>query len=141
MHRVNHVLAMAHRSQEGTESLIHDRHKGNDVAERHVVRRLHPAGLVLPGAGVTLRDLLLVVNPILVVRSSAGVEDPLLKAEIASCEILRQRIALQVARVAREVWHGSDDFASPLGDDLLRLILKDISCEPQIFHIRVGELR
>src|SRR5918911_768730 len=52
--------------------------EGDDVAQRDVVRRIvSPVGLVLLGAGVTEGGLVVVVEPLLVIRTPAGVENPL----------------------------------------------------------------
>src|SRR5215213_6574973 len=54
-----------------------DRHQqGENMAQRDVVGGVGPVGPVLPGAGVPQADLVLVVEPGLVVGGPGGIEDP-----------------------------------------------------------------
>jgi hypothetical protein len=103
------------------DGLIHDRDKGHNVAERHKRGRLNSVNLVLSCARVSQRNLLLIVDPVLIVRSQASVQDPLFKTQITPCQILGDWGPLGRTRVSGEVRNAGDDATAPMIDDLLRL--------------------
>jgi hypothetical protein len=84
-------------------------------------------------------DLLLVVEPVLVIGSEACVKDPLLKTEIALGEIVGQGISLRGARVPSEVWDASYDPTTPVLDDLFCLVGEYRASLPEVALIFFGE--
>src|SRR5580698_7630369 len=103
--------------EKGLDRLVYDGDEGKNVSQRDVRRRLHSICLVLFDAGVAEGDFLLIVEPVLVVRAEAGVENPLFEAAIAFREVVRKRIAFDRARVPGEVGDAGDDLATPTLDD------------------------
>src|SRR5215208_5078296 len=74
------------------------------VTQPDVIRRLVSSiGLVLLVGGVAQRYLLLVVEPLLVVRTPASVEYPLPEPPAYPPEILHIRLALRICEVADQV--------------------------------------
>jgi hypothetical protein len=67
-------------------------------------------------------DLLLIVEPVLIVGAEAGVEYPLLESQIALGEVVGQGFVLWRASVASEIWNSCDDSAAPVFYDLFGLV-------------------
>jgi hypothetical protein len=74
----------------------------------------------------------LVIDPVLVVGSKAGIENPLLKAEIAGRQVIRQRIPFWTTRVSRQVRNTGDDPAAPVLDDPHGLVFEHFPSETQV---------
>ena len=82
---------------------------------------------------------MLVIEPIPVVRAKTGIEDPLLKAEIAPGQIASDQFSVEVLRMPGEVGDARNDAAASMQDDLASLALKDLTCQPQIALVFLGE--
>jgi hypothetical protein len=82
---------------------------------------------VLLQRGMSQRDLLLIVDPVLIVGAEAGVQNPLPKTQVAVLQVLRNGIAFGRARVTGEVGNAGDDAAAPVLDNLLGLVRESTS--------------
>ena len=67
----------------GANGFVEHGDESDDVAIGNVIRRLDTIGDILLHCGVSQRDLLLIVQPVLIVGSKTSVENPLAKAEIS----------------------------------------------------------
>src|SRR5215212_8993604 len=104
VHLVHVLGAVATVGQERLDGGRDRVDEGEYVAQRDAIgRRVRPVGLVLLVPGVAQRYLMLVVEPLLVVRTPAGVEDPLPEPPTHPPEILRIRAPLRVREVMDEV--------------------------------------
>ena len=117
MHLIHHFRRMPFRGQILLHGHVHHRDESQYVAQRHEGRRTRAVDLVLLRRGVPQRDFLLVVDPVLIVRPQAGVQDPLLKAKVAPGQIFWVRVAFRRAGMAREVRDARYDPAAPVFDD------------------------
>jgi len=89
MHSIHFVGGMILRGEIWLDGFIDDGDKADDVSERNVWGGADVISFIFLQRGVAECDLLLVVEPFLVIGSKTGVEDPLLEAEIAFREIVR----------------------------------------------------
>jgi len=87
MHAFDDFSGVAGGCEIRLDGLVHDRDERDDVRQWDEGRGLDSVGLVLFEGGVAQGDLLLVIEPILIVGAQAGVLDPLLEAEIAFGEV------------------------------------------------------
>src|SRR3712207_1518912 len=108
----------------------------NDTATTEIYTlSLHDAlpicsvGLVLFVARVAQGNLLLVVEPLLVVGAPAGVQDPLLEALAYPFEVPGVRFSTRAGEVADQVRVRPDE-AIPEVQDLVDLILQDVTRQP-----------
>src|SRR5262249_29033759 len=85
--------------QKGFDGIVDHRCERNHISQGDEWRRLNVIGLVLLHAGVTERYLLLVIQPILVVRAETGIQNPLLKSKAAVFGIVRDRLSIGIAGV------------------------------------------
>jgi len=85
----------------GEERLQGERHRENEreqIAKRHDGRRGGSAvGLILLGTMVAEADLVLIVEPLLIVLGLGRVENPLAEALADSAQIVTQRLAVALA--------------------------------------------
>jgi hypothetical protein len=84
-------------------------------------------------------DFFLIVDRILIVGPEACVEDPLLKPEVASGKLLRNRVALGQPRVAGQVRKADDDAARPMFHNLSDLLSESLSNELEVAFVLVAE--
>lgn len=73
-------------------------------------------------ARVPQRNFLLIVDPVLIVRSQACIQNPLLKAEIALCQVVGDCVSFGRAGVSGEVRNAGNDATAPMVNDLLSLV-------------------
>src|SRR5215216_1292322 len=100
---------------------------------------LGPVGLVLLGGGVSEGDLVVVVEPLLVVGAPAGVEDPLAKPLAHARQVLGVRLpSLGVGEVVDQVRVVPHE-AVPQVQDLLDLTLEYVARHPQVPFVLLGE--
>src|ERR1700722_14984715 len=130
---------MALRRQVRLNSLVHDCDKRYHVLQRDVRRGAYTIDFVFLETCVTPPDLLLVGQPISVVRPQAGVENPLLKAEVALCQVIGKGLSLRCLGMPRKMRDAGYDSRAPMSDDLCRLIRKHLSRHPQPALIFIGE--
>ena len=85
-------------------------------------------------AGATIvsqGDLLLIVEPVLIIGTKARIKDPLLKAKIALRKVLRDRVSFRGTRVPCEIGNAGDDSAASVFNHPLRLIGEHFSCHAE----------
>ena len=87
MHPVDVFGGVAFGGEIGFDGLVHDGDEGDDVAQGDIGRGADVVGLILFEAGVTECDLLLIVDPVLIVGAQAGVEDPI-QCWSSACRVL-----------------------------------------------------
>jgi len=104
------------------DRLVHHDDECDDIAERYVRRGLDAIDLVLFQGRVAECDFVLIIEPILIVRAQAGVENPLLKPQAALLGILGDWGTIGRAGMAGEVGYFANDVGSPVGDELPGLI-------------------
>lgn len=94
IHRFRRVALLRKKVADGDR----DRHdKGDQVAEGDQGGgRGHMVGLILLGAMVAQTDLVLVVQPVLIVLSSTGVQDPLVESLQHRSQIFGNRLTLRI---------------------------------------------
>src|SRR5215212_8667282 len=113
--------------------------ESENVAQRDAIGRLvSPVGLVLFVPGVAQRYLMLVVEPLLVVRAPASVEDPLSEPPPHAPEILRIRLRFGVREVLQEVRMICDETV-PYVEDVLDLVLEHIPRHPQVLLVLLAK--
>ena len=71
---------MSLRGQERLDRLVHDGRERDNVSQRNEWRGLNTIRIVLLHTGMSQGDFVLIVQPVLIVRTEAGIENPLLKA-------------------------------------------------------------
>jgi len=104
--------------------------EGDQVAQGCVVRGLlRPVGPVLLRSGVPERYLLPVVEPLLILWSLAGVENPLPEPLPDSPEVLLVGVSLGVREVAHQVLVGGDEIVLDV-QDILGLLAEDLPRHP-----------
>src|SRR5918993_5053635 len=105
------------------------------VAQPDMLRCLiRSVGMVLLVPGVAQRYLLLVVEPLLVMRTPASVEDPLPEPPAHAPEILCVRTPLRVGEVTEQVRMIRDETV-PHVEHVLDLVLEHIPRHPQVLLI------
>jgi hypothetical protein len=110
--------------------VVDNRREGDYIPQMDGGSGFHMVGLVLFQAGVPQCYLLLIVEPVLVIRSQAGVEDPLLKTQAASLRVVRIFLAVGAQGVSGEMRVCGDNGA-PLVNQRLRATGEDIAGAPQ----------
>src|SRR5687767_4903721 len=106
-----------------------------NVAQPDAIRRLvSPVGLVLLVLGMAQRYLMLVVEPLLVVRAPTRVEYPLPEPQPHPAEILRIRLPFSIREVMDEVRMIPDETV-PHVEHVLDLVLEHIPRHPQILLV------
>src|SRR5919107_2641387 len=104
VHLVYFLRAMSLFGQERLYGSCDRKDERDHVTQPDVIRRLVSSiGLVLLVPGVAHRYLLLVVEPLLVIRTPASVEYPLPEPPAHPPEILRVRSALVICEIANQV--------------------------------------
>src|SRR5215472_890231 len=83
-------------------------------------------------------DLLLVVEPVLVMRAAADVENPLLEAFLRPRFVVFVRISVRSGEVAGEM-RRLTDYAAPLVDYFFGLAFEDISGKAKITDICIAQ--
>src|SRR5271168_2537786 len=114
MHPIDLVCRVSFVREIWLDGVIQHSGKCDDVTERDMSRRSDSIGLVLPETGVSQRNLLLIIEPVLIIGAKARIKDPLLKAKIALRKVLRDRVSFRAARVPREIGNAGDDPAAPV---------------------------
>src|SRR5207253_10568957 len=102
----------------------------DDVPQVNRRSGLHAIGLVLLQACVPQGNLLLIIEPILVVRPQAGVQYPLLESQTASLRVARILLPLVIQRVPHQMRLCRDNVAPP-AHQLLRLAGQDVAGNTQ----------
>src|SRR3712207_9272228 len=104
MHLLHLLARVALVLQKGPHGCRDRIDEGDHVAQGYVVRSLlRPIGLILLRSGVSERYLLLVVEPLLIVRPLAGVENPLLEPLSNPPKVLRSE-ERRVGKECRSRW-------------------------------------
>jgi hypothetical protein len=88
MHSIHFVGRMILCGEIRFDGFVYYRDKADDVAEWDVGSRTDVVGFVFLQRGVAKGDLLLIVEPVLIVGAEAGVDDPLLESQIALGEVV-----------------------------------------------------
>src|SRR4028118_1703873 len=110
MHLLHLLVRVALVRQKGPYGRRDRVDEGDHVAQGYVVRGLlRSIGLILLRSGVSERYLLLVVEPLLIVRPLAGVEDPLLAPLPDPPEVLLIGVSFGIREVAHQVRVGGDE--------------------------------
>src|SRR5215210_5283248 len=139
VHLVHVLVAVAPVGQErldGGRDRVDER---EDVAQPDEIRRLvSPIGLVLFLSGVPKRYLLLVVEPLLVVRAPASIKYPLPEPPPHPPEILRIGLPFGVREVANEMRMVRDE-PVPHVENILDLVLEHIPRHPQILLVLLAK--
>jgi len=84
-------------------------------------------------------NFLLVVDPVLIVGPEAGVQNPLLKTQVACRQVFGKRVALWRSGMSGEVRNAGDDTAAPVIDYLLGLVCEHLAREPQVVLVLLGK--
>src|ERR1700677_594658 len=90
MHPVDDLRWVPRACEIGLDGFVQHCDKCCDVSEGDVRGGLDTICLILLKARVPESDLLLIIQPVLVVRTQAGIQNPLLKAQITLRKILRE---------------------------------------------------
>src|ERR1017187_1057009 len=138
VHPLHLLDRVTHGRKIWPDGLVHDCNERDDVAWRHErggPDTFHP---VFSGTSVPQRDFLLVVDPVLIIRPQAAIQNPLLKTQVALRNVFRNRIAFGRTGVPREVGDAGDD-PMPVFHALPRLPSEGLTCEPQAALFRVRE--
>lgn len=114
------------------DGLVHDGDKSDNVTKRNKRRRLHSIDFVLLNGRMPQCNLLLVVEPVLIVGPQARIQNPLLKAEIAGRQVFGDGVSLGRARMPGEVRNAGDNATAPVVNDLLCLVREHLTGEPRI---------
>ena len=88
MHGVDFLLGVVCVGKIGPDGVVQHGDKGGDVAEGDIRGGLDAIGLVLLQARMPEGDLLLIVQPVLIVRTQASIQNPLLEPQIALSKVL-----------------------------------------------------
>ena len=130
MHLLHLLVRVAFVRQKGPHGRSNRVYEGDHIAQGYVVRSLlRPVGLILLRSGVSERYLLLVVEPLLILWSLAGVENPLPEPLPDSPEVLLVGVSLGVREVAHQVLVGGDEIVLDV-QDILGLPPEDLPRHP-----------
>src|SRR4029077_9475621 len=148
--------ALNHRSEKSPNVCDH-RNESNEIAQWNVRRRMTIVGLVFLLRGVAKANLLLIIQPRLVMRPGGHVYDPLDKAPLHTRLVFVVWIAIGTHEPFRKVRLGPDDCAPGIhhGFGLGPKKLNVFSEQPliltgpsecllklsQLFHLKVETLR
>ena len=89
--------------------------------------------------GVLQADLVLVVEPFLIVLRTGRIENPLTESLTHSAQIITKRLAVALAEKGLEQMRLRSDEPVPDIEDRLNLIFQNVMGQTQIFHILVAE--
>jgi hypothetical protein len=117
----------------------HRKNERKEIAKRHDIGRGGAVGRVLFRSVVTQADLVLVVEPALVVFSAGGGEDPLTKAPAHGAEVITERLTVGFACEGGEEMGLASDEAVPNVEDGLDLVVDDVVREAQVLHVFFAE--
>jgi len=114
----------------------HETVSGDYIAQRNMRRCRRFIGLVLFQMGVTQANFVLIVKPILIIRTAAHVEDPLLEALFGPRLVVFIRPSAWCHKVMGKMRRLADN-AAPGIDYFFNLILENFSREAEIAEIFV----
>ncbi len=139
VHLVHLLGAVPLLGKEGLESGRDGVNKGGQVAITHVIDGVHPIRAILARPGMAQPDLVLVIEPGLVVVGPSCIENPLSKTFADGRQVVSIRLAsrLVAEKIDQERMRG--DEAIPDIEDGLHLVLQDIVGQTQGLAIFVAE--
>ncbi len=117
----------------------HGEDEREKVAEGHDRRRAGLIGLVLLRAVMPEPDLVLIVEPRLVVLRARGVEDPLAEPLADRTEVLAERLAVRLRRERSKQVRVRADEAVPDVEDRFDVVLHDVVGHAQVLRVFVAE--
>src|ERR1700719_4715178 len=139
MHPLDVLGRMAFRGEKWLDGVVDYCRKRDHVPQWNIRGGFHVVGLVLLYAGVAQRDLLLIIEPILVVAPETSVQNPLPESQPTLSRVVRIRFAIRSERVLGEVRVGGDD-ASPFLNDFFGLVRKHLAGLAQVSLVLLGEI-
>src|SRR4029077_3179752 len=123
MHPLNLLGRMAFRAEKWLDGVVDHCRKRDHVPQWNIRGGFHVVRLVLFYAGVAQCDLLLIIEPILIVAPETSVQNPLPEPQPTLSRVVRIRFAVGSERILGEVRVGGDD-ASPFLYDFFGLVRK-----------------
>src|SRR5579859_1731883 len=129
MHGIDVVFVVAIVREVGLDGFVQHGSKGNYIAEGDEGGGANTVRLVFLDAGMTKSNFLLIVQPVLIVGAEAGVENPLLEAEIAGGKVSGIGFVLRRAGVSGQIGNAGNDATAPMGNDLLCLASENFTRE------------
>src|ERR1700733_11328130 len=100
---------------------------------------MHSVGLILLHCSMAECNLLLVVEPILVIGLRTCIHDPLLEAKITFRQIFRERVSFGCSGMPGEVGNPRNNSTAPMSHNLFSLIRKHFTSEKHRLPIAFGE--
>src|ERR1700733_14113018 len=76
-------------------------------------------------------NFLLIIEPNLIIRPQAGIQNPLLESLVAGRQIVWERISLGRPGMTGQMRNARDDSTAPVLDNLFRLVSKHLTRQPQ----------
>ena len=122
MHFLHIPGGIAFCRQVRLDRLVHHRDESDDVAQRHVRRRLDIVHLVFFQASMAQGNFLLIIEPDLIIRPQTRVQNPLLESLVAGRQIVWEWISLGRSGVTGQMRNARDNSTAPALDNLLRLV-------------------